>query len=103
MSNHNEITKKDAKTFAQNQAMDLRRHLQSQNAPITTDEYRIGYVTSLVIDILEDELVIDEIHWQLKRNKLSVLDDLGEQLIRHLSYTYNTTEPYLNLYRKSMQ
>jgi len=102
---HKPISLDAARAFAYKHAHALQTRLTKHltESLTTTDDYRIAYEISLTIDILEDDSVIEEIHWELQRGKRSLSSDLGNELLNRLVYTYNIEEPYITLYRKSIQ
>lgn len=104
MSKNKPITREDARYYAFDQAVKLQEQLNQHTQTLrSTDDYRIAYELSLTIDILKDDTVIDEIHWELKRGKRSLSDDLGNYLYNMLVYTQDTEESYIDLYRRSVQ
>lgn len=104
MSKNNDITLEQAENYAFDQSYKIQAQLnEHQQASSSTDDYKKAYELSLTVDILQDDAVIEEIHWELQRGKRSVSDDLGEYLFNRLVYSHTTEDNYLHLYRVSMQ
>lgn len=104
MSYTNDITREQAKNYALKQANTVQEHLNAHQQTLrSTDDYRKAYTLSLTIDVLTDNAVIDEIHWELTRGRRQLSDELGVHLFHRLVYDHNTTGNYVNLYRRSMQ